>query len=139
MRYKCIGCNCILLYVARRCTQIVIICKPNSWTDLNFIRLTPESLRWMILQKKMEPAKALVQKITKFNGLPYPTEQMDAINSHNKISTEAARQFSFFDLLQTREMRKRSLILFYLWQVNKNTSFCPVLIIVTRLPVDYCS
>lgn len=69
----------------------------------------------MILQKKMEPAKALVQKITKFNGLPYPTEQMDAIISHNKISTEAARQFSFFDLLQTREMRKRSLILFYLW------------------------
>lgn len=69
----------------------------------------------MILQKKMESAKALVQKITKFNGLPYPTEQMDAINSHNKISTEAARQFSFFDLLQTREMRKRSLILFYLW------------------------
>lgn len=80
-----------------------------------YIWLTPESLRWMILQKKMEPAKALVQKITKFNGLPYPTEQMDAINSHNKISTEAARQFSFFDLLQTREMRKRSLILFYLW------------------------
>lgn len=82
-----------------------------------YIWLTPESLRWMILQKKMEPAKALVQKISKFNGLPYPTEQMDAINSHNKISTEAARQFSFFDLLQTREMRKRSLILFYLWQV----------------------
>lgn len=80
-----------------------------------YIWLTPESLRWMILQKKMESAKALVQKITKFNGLPYPTEQMDAINSHNKISTEAARQFSFFDLLQTREMRKRSLILFYLW------------------------
>lgn len=80
-----------------------------------YIWLTPESLRWMILQKKMEPAKALVQKITKFNGLPYPTEQMDAIISHNKISTEAARQFSFFDLLQTREMRKRSLILFYLW------------------------
>lgn len=80
-----------------------------------YIWLTPESLRWMILQKKMKPAKALVQKITTFNGLPYPTEQMDAVISHNKISSETARQFSFFDLLQTREMRKRSLLLFYLW------------------------
>lgn len=33
MHYKSVGCNCILLYVARRCTRIVIVCKPSSWTD----------------------------------------------------------------------------------------------------------
>lgn len=33
MHYKRVGWICILMYVARRCTWIEIICKPSSWTD----------------------------------------------------------------------------------------------------------
>jgi hypothetical protein len=73
----------------------------------------------MILQKKIEQVENLVQKITKFNGLPYPTEPMEAIISHAKVTTEKAKQYSFFHLLQTRELRKRSLVLFYLWYVKE--------------------
>ena len=81
-------------------------------------RLAPESVRWLVLQSKMEAVKEQVQRMTKFNGLPYPTEPMEAVVAKDKSNTERARQFSFFDLLQTKEMRKRSLILFYLWYVS---------------------
>lgn len=104
-----------IAYLIQNWRYIQLAISLPSILAIGYIWLIPESLRWLVIQKKMEPVKELVQKITKFNGLPYPSEPMDAIISHDKITSEKARQFSFFDLLQTREMRKRSLVLFYLW------------------------
>lgn len=95
----------------------------KSREGFKICRLIPESLRWMILQKKMEPVKKLVQKITKFNNLPYPTEPMEAIISQDKVTAQKAKQYSFFHLLQTRELRKRSLVLFYLWYVKETETY----------------
>ncbi|XP_022336825.2 solute carrier family 22 member 6-A-like [Crassostrea virginica] len=104
-----------IAYLLQNWRYIQLAISLPSVLAIAYIWLAPESVRWLVLQSKMEAVKEQVQRMTKFNGLPYPTEPMEAVIAKDKSNTETARQFSFFDLLQTKEMRKRSLILFYLW------------------------
>ena len=82
----------------------------------NIFRLVPESLRWMILQKRIDQVEELVQKVTKVNKLPYPQDTMATIRDQAEASGEGkVTQYSFIDLLRTAGLRRLSLILFYLW------------------------
>lgn len=72
--------------------------------------MIPESIRWLILHEKPEKARKIIKRIAKFNKVPAPLDtlkvetKVDHINEHNIL-----------DMFKTPELRKRSVILFYLW------------------------
>ncbi|KAL3983595.1 solute carrier family 22 member 6-B [Oreochromis niloticus] len=80
-----------------------------------YIWVLPHSARWLLANNRREEAIALLRKAALVNGrvLP-PTVQVEKC----EISVEAKRSHSAVDLVRTPQMRKRSLILFYVWFVN---------------------
>ncbi|CAI5690159.1 unnamed protein product [Oreochromis niloticus] len=77
-----------------------------------YIWVLPHSARWLLANNRREEAIALLRKAALVNGrvLP-PTVQVEKC----EISVEAKRSHSAVDLVRTPQMRKRSLILFYVW------------------------
>lgn len=96
--------------------HIQIAISVPSVLSVFYIWLVPESLRWLMMQDKIEQAKNVVKSVTKFNNLPFPSSTMDQLQHQIEAKGNApGRQYVFYDLLRTRTLRKHSLILFYLW------------------------
>ncbi|KAM3596010.1 uncharacterized protein V6R79_006822 [Siganus canaliculatus] len=75
--------------------------------------VVPQSARWLLANDRREEAIALLRKAALVNGrvLP-PAVQVE------KILDGGQRRHSAVDLVRTPQMRKRALILFYIWFVN---------------------
>ncbi|KAL3856232.1 hypothetical protein ACJMK2_011009 [Sinanodonta woodiana] len=80
-----------------------------------YICIVPESLRWLIMMGKVDKAEALITKITEKNKLPYPHESWKVVKLQLETRDTSTKQYSFIDLMRTPILRKRSLVLFYLW------------------------
>lgn len=79
-----------------------------------YICVIPESLRWLIATNRLEKAETLLNKITKTNKLPLPSEKWQEVK---KLVTESEKgiKYTFMHLMKTPNLRRRSLVLFYLW------------------------
>ncbi|KAG5851021.1 hypothetical protein ANANG_G00088590 [Anguilla anguilla] len=74
--------------------------------------ILPESARWLLTQGKQEKARALIQKAAKVNKRTVPEKLL------NKIETEKARRTgSMLDLFRIAYLRKRVLVMNYIWFV----------------------
>ncbi|XP_041348194.1 organic cation transporter protein-like isoform X2 [Gigantopelta aegis] len=83
---------------------------------LFYICFIPESLRWMSLQGKTGEIQKTVEKIAKFNKCPLPQEQLDSLLVVVEARQEAGLQrYNIIHLMKTPRLRKRSLIMFYVW------------------------
>ncbi|XP_048840944.1 solute carrier family 22 member 6-A isoform X1 [Brienomyrus brachyistius] len=83
-----------------------------------YIWVLPDSARWLITKGKKEEAVDLIQKAAIRNRNPLPPN-FELFQQPNELNGEAKRKKgSLIDLVRTSRMRKRSLILFYLWFVN---------------------
>lgn len=81
-------------------------------------RIVPESLRWLMVKGRYTEARRHVKRLTRANKLPFPRNSFETIK--NEVEThlkekQTDKQHAFMDLLRTPVIRKRSLILFYLW------------------------
>ncbi|CAL1536183.1 unnamed protein product [Lymnaea stagnalis] len=77
----------------------------------------PESLRWLIMKGKLDKAEIVAKRICKINKVPFPTQCWGEINGGTgKIEvSNKTKGYNLTDMFRTGEMRKRSLILFYIW------------------------
>ncbi|KAK3084599.1 hypothetical protein FSP39_016090 [Pinctada imbricata] len=57
-----------------------------SLLTVGYYWLVPESLRWLIIQKRVTQVEELVAKITKVNKLPYPRDTMATIKEQAKFA-----------------------------------------------------
>ncbi|XP_046845860.1 organic cation transporter protein-like isoform X2 [Xenia sp. Carnegie-2017] len=91
-------------------TACVLVQLPLIW-------FLPESFRWLITQNKVDDARAVVERITKFNKLSFPREIFDDIAHfvNDKDDLRSTRVYTFFDLLKSRELRKRLVIAAFVW------------------------
>nr|XP_020498847.1 solute carrier family 22 member 13-like [Labrus bergylta] len=78
-----------------------------------YIWVLPKSARWLLANNRSEEAIALLRKAALINGrvLP-PVVQVE------NILDGAKRSHSAVDLVRTPQMRKRAIILFYIWFVT---------------------
>ncbi|CAL1537057.1 unnamed protein product [Lymnaea stagnalis] len=82
--------------------------------------VVPESLRWLIMKGKTDRADLVIKNICKMNKVPYPAEQWEALREDtDKQMKDGGSQsvYNFTDMFRTGHMRKRSVILFYIWLV----------------------
>ena len=101
---------------------IFIYLKKNS-------RIIPESVRWLLTQKKYDRAKTIIQRIAKFNKRNIPEDvkliTSDSVLLQNGTEDHASgenlkkREYtpSVLDMFKNKVLFKRSVILFYIWYV----------------------
>lgn len=77
----------------------------------------PESLRWLILKNKVDAAESQISRVTAWNQLAFPQRAWEDVKLQLGTMTHDLKQYSVLDVLKTPKLRKRSLVLFYLWYV----------------------
>ncbi|XP_028415937.1 organic cation transporter protein-like [Dendronephthya gigantea] len=85
--------------------------------QISLIWVLPESFRWLITQKKFEKAKQVVTRIVSFNKLEFPHQVFNDVVE--KSTTEEkkfiVKKYTIIDMFRYRVLRKRSIILAWIW------------------------
>ncbi|XP_014033657.1 organic cation transporter protein [Salmo salar] len=102
-----------LAYLIRDWRKLQLAISVPGFLFIFYIWVLPQSARWLLANDRREEAIVLLRKAATVNGrvLP-PTIQVD------RCDMEGRRSHSAADLVRTPQMRKRALILFYVWFVN---------------------
>ena len=90
--------------------------------------VNPESPRWLLAtndKTKMQVARDILEKAAKQNGLHDENttpEQLEAIAkpiSEEEISRKKAGQLGFLDIFRYPILRRRALVMYFNWFVNR--------------------
>ncbi|XP_076452740.1 solute carrier family 22 member 13-like [Babylonia areolata] len=83
---------------------------------LFYLCIIPESLRWLLLKRRMVEARRLVEKVASFNGIPVPEAVWGVVSKEaDKYGQLSEQKFHFVHLFRTPRLRRRTLLLFYIW------------------------
>ncbi|KAG1714611.1 Organic cation transporter protein [Nymphon striatum] len=80
-------------------------------------RLIPESPRWLISVGKFDEALITMKKIAKINGQTLPSDETimaELRELEYKIKNKSQNQASIADLFRTKNMRRKTIILYYI-------------------------
>ncbi|KAG1697399.1 Carcinine transporter [Nymphon striatum] len=80
----------------------------------NVHRLIPESVRWLLSQKRFTEAEAILRKIAKTNGKEIPDNVIQAM----KDTKQKTEQPNISELFKTPNMRKKTLVIMICWPIN---------------------
>lgn len=87
----------------------------NSYIFI-FNRFVPESIRWLLLKGKIEKGRMLVTRMCNFNKIPFPKEAWESVENEVEIVSAAPNSsYNMTHLMRTKQLRQRSLVLYYLW------------------------
>ncbi|KAG9279828.1 organic cation transporter protein-like [Astyanax mexicanus] len=103
-----------IAYLIRDWRKLQLAISAPGFLFIFYIWVLPHSARWLLVNDRKEEAIVLLRKAAMVNGRSFPTTvQLDWCDE-----TEGRSQHSVADLVRTPEMRKRALILYYIWFVN---------------------
>ncbi|XP_040909570.1 solute carrier family 22 member 6-B [Toxotes jaculatrix] len=102
-------------YLIRDWRKLQLAISVPGFLLIFYIWVLPQSARWLLANDRREEAIALLRKAALVNGrvLP-PAAQVEKC----EILSGGKRSHSAVDLVRTPQMRKRAIILFYIWFVN---------------------
>ncbi|KAF8371340.1 hypothetical protein PRIPAC_77769 [Pristionchus pacificus] len=119
--------QCILGTVAMFLTDYQWLHVALTAPSLLFISywwLIHESTRWLVSIRRFDKADHILQKAAKTNGVTLPDQWWNLLDGEEKTEKKErkeekspANNASCFDLLRTPVLRRRSLVVFYLWPV----------------------
>ncbi|KAK2921307.1 hypothetical protein Q8A73_000792 [Channa argus] len=102
-------------YLIRDWRKLQLVISAPGFLLIFYIWVLPQSARWLLAKDRREEAIALLRKAALVNGRVLPSAvqiEKCAILGGEKRCPSAV------DLIRTPQMRKRAVILFYLWFVN---------------------
>ncbi|XP_042290733.1 solute carrier family 22 member 13 [Thunnus maccoyii] len=104
-----------IAYLIRDWRKLQLAISVPGFLLIFYIWVVPQSARWLLANDRREEAIALLRKAALVNGrvLP-PAVQVEKCD----IFRGGKQSHSAVDLVRTPQMRKRAIILFYLWFVN---------------------
>ncbi|KAI0215704.1 Organic cation transporter protein [Lamellibrachia satsuma] len=114
----------IISYTLQDWRHIQLAISLPSVLTVAFIWLIPESVRWLVTQGRLSEAERILRKMAKCNGATLPDTLFSGVQNQagavdNKIASEdeckSVRHYNVVDMLRTPQLRKRSLVLFYIW------------------------
>ncbi|KAL6100128.1 uncharacterized protein ACO6RY_01795 [Pungitius sinensis] len=104
-----------IAYLIRDWRKLQLAISAPGFLLIFYIWVLPQSARWLLANDRTEEAMELLRKAADVNGrvLP-PAAQVEKC----QISAGRKQSHSAVDLVRTPQMRKRAIILFYIWFVN---------------------
>ncbi|KAL4223163.1 hypothetical protein ACF0H5_016635 [Mactra antiquata] len=105
----------LLAYFIRNWRLLQLVISVPSVLAAFYICVMPESLRWLILKNKVDEAENQLYKMSSWNKVTFPQQTWENLKQQLGTMDSNNKQFSFLDLLKTSRLRKRSIVLFYLW------------------------
>ncbi|KAG7500185.1 solute carrier family 22 member 13-like [Solea senegalensis] len=100
-------------YLIRDWRKLQLAISAPGFLLIFYIWVVPQSARWLLAKNRRDEAVALLHEAARVNGRVLPPAAQNC-----EILGEEKRSHSVVDLVRTPQMRKRSLILFYIWCVN---------------------
>ncbi|VDM77700.1 unnamed protein product [Strongylus vulgaris] len=104
----------------------------------NIFSFLPESPRWLVSANKWEEAKVQLKRIARINGNPDVNvdELVDLLKTNqHQIVEEGKRSHNVTDLFRTPNLRKKTLLVTYIWVMNA-IIYNGLTLNVSNLPVD---
>lgn len=92
----------------------IVICVPSVLSAF-YVCVVPESLRWLIMTGRVDAAEVQVNRMSRWNKAGFPTLTWERIKQQLGTTDRDRKKYSFVDTLRTPQLRKRSIILFYIW------------------------
>lgn len=84
----------------------------------------PESTRWLLANNQRDKAIEQIQTVAKANDLSVPQEVLDKLEAEGGDDKEGKeRKPSLLDLFKTRNLRNKSLLIFFDWFVISGTYY----------------
>ncbi|XP_072550580.1 organic cation transporter protein [Salminus brasiliensis] len=105
-------------YLIRDWRKLQLAISAPGFIFIFYIWVLPKSGRWLMANGKQEEAMELICKAALINGKPLKENNMQLQLNSFKMEQKLQKKHTVLDLLRTPQMRKQSLILFYLWFVN---------------------
>ncbi|XP_041831789.1 organic cation transporter protein [Melanotaenia boesemani] len=106
-------------YLIRDWRKLQLAISAPGFLFIIYIWVLPKSARWLMANDRKEEAWEVILKAAQMNGKPV-TKDLEMCqhiyNTEEKATLK--KKYSFLDLVRTPNMRKQSLIVFYLWFVN---------------------
>ncbi|XP_046740243.1 organic cation transporter protein-like [Diprion similis] len=92
---------------------------------LVFIWHVPESARWLMTKGRLDEAKDVLHKASVVNKVELPRDALNNLlkTDNDNGETRSIEKTSIIDLLRYPIIRKKSLILFFVWFVNNATYY----------------
>uniref|UniRef100_A0A667XAJ7 Si:dkey-166k12.1 n=1 Tax=Myripristis murdjan TaxID=586833 RepID=A0A667XAJ7_9TELE len=102
-------------YLIRDWRKLQLAISAPGFLFIFYIWVLPQSARWLLANDRREEAIVLLRKAALVNGrvLP-PTVQVEKC----EMAGAGKQKYTAMDLVRTPQMRKRAIILFYIWFVN---------------------
>ncbi|XP_065051213.1 organic cation transporter protein-like isoform X1 [Rhopilema esculentum] len=91
------------------------LCLPSLVTII-YIWLVPESIRWHITHNKHKEALGTAAKIASLNKKPLPGDL--SIEVSTSVCGKQPADYNIMDLFRTPKIRKRAIIMFYIWMTS---------------------
>ncbi|XP_028417308.1 uncharacterized protein LOC114541706 [Dendronephthya gigantea] len=109
----------LISYLIQDWRYIQLFCTVTGLLQIGLICVLPESFRWLLTKNRFEDAERIIEKITSFNDLPFPREEFDKVaDNSNKFGVKKSvdeKNYSIIDIFRSSVLRKRSLILAFVW------------------------
>ncbi|XP_070567958.1 organic cation transporter protein-like isoform X1 [Ptychodera flava] len=114
-------------FIREWCILQLVITVPNV-LFLTYWWIIPESPRWLLSVGRDEEAEIVIRKCAKINKVEVPAHLFDgtwipALNEQSKENISSEERYSALDLVRLPNMRKKSLIMFYIWTINNLVYF----------------
>uniref|UniRef100_A0A3B4T7D8 Si:dkey-166k12.1 n=1 Tax=Seriola dumerili TaxID=41447 RepID=A0A3B4T7D8_SERDU len=103
-------------YLIRDWRKLQLAISAPGFLLIFYIWVVPQSARWLLANDRREEAIALLRKAALVNGRVLPPASNELYQC--EILAGGKRSYSAVDLVRTPQMRKRAIILFYIWFVN---------------------
>ncbi|KAM6977674.1 solute carrier family 22 member 13b [Aplochiton taeniatus] len=102
-----------IAYGVRNWRMLQLLLSAPVVVQLTFFWILPESARWLMTQGKQEEARKEIKRAARVNGRQVPEAMLDKLEAEATLQTG-----SMLDLFRIPYLRKRALILSYIWFVT---------------------
>ncbi|XP_075225827.1 beta-alanine transporter [Lycorma delicatula] len=116
-----------VVYLVRDWRQLALATSVPFLTFFLYWWVLPESPRWLLARGRFEEAEKILRKMARVNGKPLPANYMvqlkkkyqaDRFLQADVDKSEKRRHYGVMDLLRTPNLRRKTLIITFIWFTN---------------------
>ncbi|RZF35560.1 hypothetical protein LSTR_LSTR014552 [Laodelphax striatellus] len=116
-----------VVYLVRDWRQLALATSVPFLSFFLYWWVLPESPRWLLARGRFDEAEKILRKMARVNGKPLPANYMLQLKKkyqaeryvqQKDVEKEKTRQYGVMDLFRTPNLRRKTLIITFIWFTN---------------------